>query len=710
MRVAWLSLLLAPGTLVLTTAACHAPDRATGAAPEASTGERVARPPLEASPPTPRRPPEPPGAGRSGSAVARGASDDFLYVADEDHATLRLLALPIAPGAASDAGAARDAGDAGSPPLAHKAIPMPGRPANVLVQGDRVLVTIRDPSLLLVLRPDADVGLVEVARVALPPDAWGIAAAPDGRTALVTSAWAHRVSAVDLASLQVRWSVDVPREPRGVVVRTDGRGAYVSHLTSGAITRLDGLDAPRSGEAPDAQAAAPRVTSVPLPVAPLRRAGEPLEASLGYALVLSADGARLFAPRHALGAAASQAWFGVTTVDVLLTATDSPLVPARGAVLARAEDYVSNALVDRDAEPPLALAPIASFTQPRDAAIRPGAGTLLVAGEGDAVLAELDARAIDPALQVVASYPVGCRAPAGFALSADGALAYVFCRATCELSVLRLTDPRTRGVPERHVLAADPLPEPAATGRRLFYDATDPGISGGLACAACHPDGRDDGHVWHEIETSDATIELGSGVEPRVFVGGVGVAGAKGYARQTPMLAGRVRAEGPYGWHAENPDLPSRLFEGVHLHRWLAGAYAPNEMGSIADALVAFLRAGLVPPPKDARPLTPEEDRGKQLFESREVGCAMCHLPGSDYTDRTPHELKPWPARPGFDPDDTPFKPPSLLFVGGSAPYFHDGSAATLEDLVRDNGKRMGSTAQLAPEDRAALVAFLRTL
>jgi cytochrome c peroxidase len=56
------------------------------------------------------------------------------------------------------------------------------------------------------------------------------------------------------------------------------------------------------------------------------------------------------------------------------------------------------------------------------------------------------------------------------------------------------------------------------------------------------------------------------------------------------------------------------------------------------------------------------------------------------------------------------FKTPSLLFVGGTPPYFHDGSAATLEEVLEKNRDRMGKTSHLSPDDRAALVAFLRTL
>ena len=69
------------------------------------------------------------------------------------------------------------------------------------------------------------------------------------------------------------------------------------------------------------------------------------------------------------------------------------------------------------------------------------------------------------------------------------------------------------------------------------------------------------------------------------------------------------------------------------------------------------------------------------------------------------------PSRQGFaDEDDRLFKTPSLLYVGGTPPYYHDGHAATLEELVEKNHDRMGHTDHLKPAERAALVAFLRTL
>lgn len=68
-------------------------------------------------------------------------------------------------------------------------------------------------------------------------------------------------------------------------------------------------------------------------------------------------------------------------------------------------------------------------------------------------------------------------------------------------------------------------------------------------------------------------------------------------------------------------------------------------------------------------------------------------------------------VRAGFTEDaENKYKTPSLLFVGGTPPYFHDGSYATLEELIDKNDDRMGKTNHLSAEDKAALVAYLRTL
>jgi len=169
------------------------------------------------------------------------------------------------------------------------------------------------------------------------------------------------------------------------------------------------------------------------------------------------------------------------------------------------------------------------------------------------------------------------------------------------------------------------------------------------------------------------------------------------------MLAGRLDRVGPFGWNAQSPDLESRIDEGMHLHRWHQGADTDERWHRLA-AIEAFLRAGLVAPVQETS-FGDLERRGKEIFESREAQCANCHEGGGSDGELHRIELDP---RPGFLIDDEPFKTPPLHFIGGTAPYFHDGSAATLRDVLR--GDRMGHTSHLSEADKTALISYLETL
>lgn len=678
---------------------------------------------------------------REGSAVARDPADDALYVADEDHGVVRRIPLPFDPAAAVTT------------------VAMPGLPAQVLPLGDRVLVTVRSeggappsapaapdggaatpsrrlpesatgPGLLLIMRP-APTGLTEVARVALPADAWGIAVTPDERTALVSSAWTHQVSAIDLATAKKVWSLDVPREPRAIVVRPDGTSAYVTHLVSGKITRIDDL----LGQ--------PRAHAVTLPPSPLRSpSGKTLDGTLAYSAALSPDGSRFFVARHAIGALGEAAWFGAATVDVLLTADDAPLAPKREVGLPGVTAEIAGVLraQSTDSQGSFPRVDQAPFVEPRAMVYRRRTSTLLVASEGTNAVIEMYARAVDPTMFVVRAHRVGGDrerlipvsrsggAPSGLALSADESMVWVYCRSTDDVVQVRLdpplVDPKEPREPDKDNrrapsqtllhLADDLLGEPDGNGRRIFYDATDRITSGGVACAGCHPEGRDDGHVWHEANFE--TKRSGTGTN---FLGDADQAplehtASVGYPRQTPMLAGRVSARGPYGWHGESPDLVARLKAGFGLHRWGAQylEYGDGELLGRAQYLTPFLRHGLVPPPRDVHPLTPEEARGKEIFNSNQARCARCHVPETEYTDRIAYPFSPrLPPPAGFEDEKrNDYKTPSLFFVAGTPPYFHDGRAATLEALLEQNQDRMGHTSHLSSDDRAALIAFLRTL
>jgi cytochrome c peroxidase len=121
------------------------------------------------------------------------------------------------------------------------------------------------------------------------------------------------------------------------------------------------------------------------------------------------------------------------------------------------------------------------------------------------------------------------------------------------------------------------------------------------------------------------------------------------------------------------------------------------------DALAQYV-ASMHAPPK--RAATSEIiAHGKTIFHSNEAGCSSCHAEETRFTDRETHAFG--------SSKKTAFDTPSLTFVGQTAPYFHDGRFQTLEAVIdgcEDPGTMMGRTKHLGPDERRALVSYLRSL
>jgi DNA-binding beta-propeller fold protein YncE len=727
---------------LLVIAACTSSEPTQrGASSTASASASTAGPSASAAPAPAPSAPRTYGV-REGQALMRSPSEAALYLADEDGSALRRIPLTKALSEPPPLSLPLD--DHQAPPLAEVAagetvVALPGRPAQVFPLAERVLLTVRQPSALLIYSAGEKPALQ--ATVELPEDAWGLAVSHDGKSAFVSSAWSHQVSRIDLESAKLVWSVEVAREPRGLTVTEDGTALYVSHLIGSELTKI---------ELP-AGTQTPTVKRVPLPADPLRTfAGDKtIRASLGYALLLAPDGQRLFAARQALGT--FWGWQGNPTVDGLIVASDEPLAPARDrksfGQLTKADLETAGAWDSvgafADSSSP------SSWVQPRAMVYRRKTQQLLVASEGTSNLVELDAMSVSPGVLENRIYRLGgllpkepnamklpphCGAPSAVALSAEEDVAWVYCRTTDEIAAVRLTPTGERGYRSETTfldrtewkdkispwgpfvyakLESKPLDAEFALGRRLYFDATEPTVSGDMACAGCHPDGREDGHVWREAKKkrlSDRFAHFFAGptlsapltpnTEPEPL----------GFPRQTVMLAGRVSSPGPYGWHAESATLVDRIKAGFQLHRVGDLITDGGMLRMRAEPLAKFLREGLVAPPKLTRALTEEETRGKALFESEKTQCAVCHVPATEFSNRSFAALAS-KTQPLFDDEADPsFKVPPLTFVGGTPPYFHDASAPTLEYLIEKNGDRMGKTSHLKPEQRQALVAYLRTL
>lgn len=227
--------------------------------------------------------------------------------------------------------------------------------------------------------------------------------------------------------------------------------------------------------------------------------------------------------------------------------------------------------------------------------------------------------------------------------------------------------------------------EPTAVhrdGRSLVLSPADPSVAepfvrfheatpSGMSCATCHPEVQDDGHTWSFV-----------GLGPR----------------RTQNIAGGIASRTPLHWDGEFEDF-GELLDDVFVER-MGGSPMPS---SDVARLVEWMDGV---PATQSHPLADAQSiaRGEQHFTSPEVGCSTCHL-GDALTDNALHQVR-W--------GEAPLKTPSLLGVGTRAPYMHDGCALTLEDRFADvgcgGGDLHGETSLLSTDDLRDLIAYLRTL
>jgi cytochrome c peroxidase len=98
--------------------------------------------------------------------------------------------------------------------------------------------------------------------------------------------------------------------------------------------------------------------------------------------------------------------------------------------------------------------------------------------------------------------------------------------------------------------------------------------------------------------------------------------------------------------------------------------------------------------------------RGKKLFVK--IGCAECHVPGL-FTDLQHYSVG---TNRTFDKPTDKFYTPTLIEVWRTAPYLHDGSAATIRDVVTtcNPHDEHGKTSKLSNQEINDLCEYVLSL
>jgi mono/diheme cytochrome c family protein len=274
------------------------------------------------------------------------------------------------------------------------------------------------------------------------------------------------------------------------------------------------------------------------------------------------------------------------------------------------------------------------------------------------------------ALQIFQLAPA--QGPRGIALSPDGKQLAVALYFAGQVGLVKTAT----GSVDRFVDVGTQPPETwVRQGERVFHDASST-LQGWVSCATCHVDGRADGLNWDLVNDG-----LGNPKNTKSVV----------YMPNTPP----AMAHGIFA-------TPAEAITGEFQY---VKAFVP-EPAQLAALGAYFNALAAEPDPfRQGGSLSAAAQRGQAVFER--VGCGQCHA-GKYRTDMKTHDVG---TRNGRD-SRADFDTPSLTELWRTAPYLHDGSAATLKDVLttRNAGDKHSKTSGLSAQDLGDLVQYLLEL
>jgi len=580
------------------------------------------------------------------------------------------------------------------------------------------MVSSLDGHLLYVLCQDSDeVRAVDlqsskvIGRVAVGRMPRGIALSSDGRQVYITNAWSDTVSVIDTATLQVVQTLPTGNEPSGVVSDRINTTLYVANRLSGDISVIDlksgqetkrllaGRGASYLALSPDGKwiycthiypnAGAFRTqpnSEITVIDTERQRVVErkPLHNVAGvFHVALSADGrlgvAAQLRPKNLIPLAhVEHGWaFG----DSLTLFGDD----VGGAVQIPIDE------LDR------------YYALPWGVAIAPDKSKIFLTTAGSQSVTVIDVPRLLKTVRarrqpfvndlsasadyVLARIPVGHN-PRGVLLSPDGKRLYVANRLDDNIAVIDTSSDKVMSTID---LGGPRNADAIRRGERLFYTA-DFAFQGQFGCANCHLDATIDGLQWD--------------LEPDGF--GKDIVDN----RSLENLAGTE----PFKWNGGNADMPTEC--GPRTEKFFFRSQSFNQQ-QLTD-LVTFVFSLPYRPNRyraSNGDLTPAQERGKAIFERTKYKngkpipdsnqCATCHS-GPKYTNQ-----KQVDVGTGKSTDRSPvLDVPQLPNVAYSAPYLHDGSARSLEEIwtVFNPKDTHGVSNDLTKDELNDLIEYLKTL
>jgi YVTN family beta-propeller protein len=547
-----------------------------------------------------------------------------------------------------------------------------GAPTGIALDsgGERLFVTCRGGDRLAVLQART---LAETGSIPVGVGPIGVAhvATPAGERLVVANAVSDDVSVVSISPLAEVARLSAGREPYAVAAAPGSRAFVVSRMAG--IARGDEVPA---SEVTVVDAASARVS--------LRARLESAHLSEGIALV----------PRRP--------WALASIVRVRnlvpITQVAQGWVMSSGLALCDAES-------GKSVEIPLDETN-AYYADPSGVAVDAGGRRAYVASGGGDVVTVVDLDRLGRWLEgadetarrdaiddlqlspefVLARVPTG-RNPRQVVLSPDGKTLFVAERLDDSILLVDTESLRPVG---RVALGDGGEKDPIRRGERVFARARTT-FQAQFSCRSCHPDARGDG-LAYDFDIDGVGRDI---VENRSLQGLDGTA--------------------PFKWNGKNPSLKVQCGPRFAKVLTRASPFAGPDL----DDLDAFLTS--LPPTRTGHEthgrLTEAQERGRRIFfatrttDGRPIPysarCSTCHRPPL-YTDGLPADVD---TKGPFDSTGK-LDVPHLLGVAASAPYLHDGRAATLEEIwtIYNPKDTHGITNYMTKHQLNDLIEFLKTL
>lgn len=580
--------------------------------------------------------------------------------------------------------------------------------------GNQLYVTAQEGDALLIIDPKER---RVVAKISVGKRPNSVVLSRDGRIGYVSNQWSNTISVIDLTSQRMVSTLTVGSGPAGLALGPEGKFLYVANSFSNDLSILDltsGLERKRltAGHYPYAVQLSPdgrviyvtnRLSNpVPFRTPPLS------EVTLVDTRLQQVVQRKMFHSAHLLEGIALTPKGELALVTLV---RPKNLLPAtqvgRGWMVTHGIGIIELGREGRVAQ--MLLDEVNAFyADPYDIVITPDGERAFVTHAGADYVTVVDIRVLRDLLfgassenldiyanhlglssrYVIKRIPTGAN-PKGLALAPEGRRLYVVERLADRIAII---DTEKMEMVESIDLGGPQTETPVRLGQRLFNNAGHT-FQGQFSCSTCHPDGHEDA-LTYDLEPDGLGRNLLN-------------------TRSLRDLADTA----PFKWNGKNVSLYMQC--GIRFAKFLTRSqpFTPEEL----NALVAFIMRSFAHPPNRYRntsgELTPAQRRGKMIFERTKTNdgriippqnrCITCHPPPL-FTNRQKADVGTVSAT------DSPqeFDSPHLNNIYESAPYLHDGRAATLEEIwTKFNPEdRHGVSNDLTKDQLNDLIEYLRVL